>query len=105
LIAYHRPKNAAVEEHALMLERWVRTLLAAGVPASRITIVGFSRGSGITAYASARLRDVEINTALMGACANGDVKSPEPLVLGICSISTRPRTVFCRATCWRNAAS
>jgi hypothetical protein len=81
LIAYHRPKNAEVEEHAVMLERWVRRLLAAGVPASRITIVGFSRGSGITAYASARLRDVGVNTALMGACTNGDIKSPEPLVL------------------------
>jgi hypothetical protein len=82
LIAYHRPKNASVEEHASMLEHWVRRLLVAGVPASRITVVGFSRGSGITAYASARLRDTGINTALMGACVNGDISNPEPLVLG-----------------------
>lgn len=81
LIAYHRPKNADVEAHASMLENWVRRLLAAGVPASRITIVGFSRGSGITAYASARLRDAGINTALMGACVNGDIASREPLAL------------------------
>jgi hypothetical protein len=81
LIAFHRPKNANVELHSAMLEDWVRQLLAAGVPASRITLVGFSRGGGITAYASAHLRDVGINTALMGACANGDIKSPQPLAL------------------------
>jgi len=81
LIAFHRPKNANVELHSAMLEDWVRQLLAAGVPASRITLVGFSRGSGITAYASAHLRDVGINTALMGACANGDIESPQPLAL------------------------
>lgn len=82
LIAFHRPKNADVEEHASILERWVRRLLAVGVPASRITVIGFSRGSSITAYASARLRDAGINTALMGACVNGDIMSGEPLVLG-----------------------
>jgi hypothetical protein len=81
LIAFHRPKNVDVELHSAMLENWVRKLLAAGVPASRITLVGFSRGSGITAYASAHLRHAGINTALMGACANGDINSPEPLVL------------------------
>ena len=81
LIAYHRPKNADVEAHVAMLTGWVRKLVAAGVPPSRITLIGFSRGSQITAYASARLRDAGINTALMGACINGDIPSREPLVL------------------------
>ncbi len=64
-------------------ERWVRQLLAAGVPASRITIVGFSRGSYITAYAADRLRDTGIHTALLGSCSNGDVTTNgAPLVLG-----------------------
>ena len=66
-----------------MLERWVRQLLAAGVPASRITIVGFSKGSYITAFAADRLRETGIHTALLGSCSNGDVTtSGAPLVLG-----------------------
>jgi hypothetical protein len=82
LIAFHRPKNADAKAYAAMLEEWVRKLLKAGVPASRITIVGFSRGSGITAYAAARLRDTGIQTALMGACSNGDIPGGDALKLG-----------------------
>src|SRR4029078_5096411 len=55
LIARERAKNADLAAYAALLERWVRQLLDAGVPASRITIVGFSRGSYITAYAADRL--------------------------------------------------
>ena len=83
LIAQQRPKDADIGTFAAMLERWVRQLLAAGVPASRITIVGFSRGSYITAVAADRLRETGIHTALLGSCSNGDVTtSGAPLVLG-----------------------
>jgi hypothetical protein len=83
LIAQQRPKNAEVGTYVAMLEGWVRQLLKAGVPASRITIVGFSRGSYITAHAADRLRDTRIHTALLGACVNGDMPtSGAPLVLG-----------------------
>ena len=83
LIAQQRPKDADIGTYAAMLERWVRQLLRAGVPASRITIVGFSRGSYITAVAADRLRETGIHTALLGSCSNGDVTtSGAPLVLG-----------------------
>jgi pimeloyl-ACP methyl ester carboxylesterase len=83
LIAQQRPKNADIGTYTAMLERWVRQLLAAGVPASRITIVGFSQGSYITAYSADRLRETGIHTALLGSCSNGDITtSGAPLVLG-----------------------
>ncbi|MES2605863.1 MAG: alpha/beta hydrolase, partial [Pseudomonadota bacterium] len=65
------------------LESWVIQLLDAGVKPSRITLVGFSRGSHLTAYASARLKDRGINTALLASCLKGDISSNDaPLVLG-----------------------
>jgi hypothetical protein len=64
LIAPQRPKNADIETYVTMLERWVRQLLEAGVPASRITIVGFSRGSYITALAAGRLKETGIHGVL-----------------------------------------
>jgi pimeloyl-ACP methyl ester carboxylesterase len=83
LIAQQRPKNADLATYAATLERWIRQLLGAGVPASRITIVGFSRGSYIAAYAADRLRETGIHTALLGSCSNGDVATNgAPLVLG-----------------------
>jgi pimeloyl-ACP methyl ester carboxylesterase len=82
LIAYQRPRNAEFNIHALQIEAWVRRLLLAGVKPSRITIVGFSRGSTLTAHASARLRDTGINTALLASCFRGDIKADPPLVLG-----------------------
>jgi pimeloyl-ACP methyl ester carboxylesterase len=83
LIAQQRPKNADIGTYTAMLEHWVRQLVAAGVPASRITIVGFSRGSYITAHAADRLRETGIHTALLGSCSNGDLPTRgAPLVLG-----------------------
>jgi predicted esterase len=83
LIAEQRPKNTDIAAYTARLEGWVRELLKAGVPASRITLAGFSRGSHLAAYASARLRDTGIHTALMGSCVDGDVPGQDaPYVLG-----------------------
>jgi hypothetical protein len=83
LIAQQRPKDADIPTYVGILESWVKQLLAAGVPASRITLVGFSRGSHITAYAAGRLQNTGIHTALMGSCIKGDIAdNGVPLVLG-----------------------
>jgi hypothetical protein len=81
LIAPQRPKSDD-DAYADTLVAWVRALLAAGVPAGRITLVGFSRGSYLTLIASARLADAGINTAVMAICQNGDVENDPPLKLG-----------------------
>jgi hypothetical protein len=83
LIAEQRPQNTDIASYTTRLEGWVRKLLDAGVPARRITLVGFSRGSHLTAYVSARLRTTGIHTALLGACVEGDIpNNGVPLQLG-----------------------
>jgi len=60
----------------------VAALLDAGVAPGRITLVGFSRGAGLTAIAASRLADTGINTALMAICSDGFVTGAPDLRLG-----------------------
>jgi hypothetical protein len=82
LIAQQRPKNTEIPPYVAKLESWVRQLVAAGVKPSRVTLVGFSRGGQLTAYASDGLRSLGINTAILAACSNGDIARAPPLSLG-----------------------
>lgn len=82
LIAHHRPKGTDVRAYVDTLESWVRKLVDAGVAPDRITLVGFSRGAQLTAYASSRLRSLGIGTVLMGVCSNGDLRGTPPVILG-----------------------
>lgn len=81
LIAYQRPKRAD-DSYAAMLQSWVRRLLDAGVKPTQITLVGFSRGAGLTALASNGLASFGINTALMAICEDGEVSHSPGLNLG-----------------------
>lgn len=81
LIADHRPKDTDAHAYARVLETWVRRLIAAGVEPTRITLVGFSKGGYLTAFAADRIRDARINTVLLATCLDGDVKGPAPLRL------------------------
>lgn len=82
LIAFQRPKDADFVPQSELLESWVRRLVDAGVEPSRITLVGFSRGGHLTAHAAARLAPLGINTAVLGACIDGDISAKPSLVLG-----------------------
>jgi hypothetical protein len=84
LIAVQRKKGLDNETHAAQLESWVRRLVQAGVKPSRITLVGFSRGSQITGLASSHLASLNINTALLAICSDGDLEldPAPPLILG-----------------------
>jgi hypothetical protein len=81
LIAYQRPKSTD-DSYADTLQSWVRRLLDAGVHPSRITLVGFSRGAGLTAIASNGLASAGINTALLAICEEGEVSHAPGLLLG-----------------------
>jgi hypothetical protein len=82
LIAHQRPKDTEFFSYIDTLESWVRKLVEAGVRTSRITLVGFSRGSHLTAYASARVKSYGINTALLASCLDGDIGGKDaPLAL------------------------
>ncbi len=82
LIAHHRPANTDIQHYVSVLDNWVKRLIEAGVPPTHITLVGFSRGSHLTAFASGRLSDLNINTVLLAACAKGDIPAESPPRLG-----------------------
>jgi hypothetical protein len=82
LIAYQRPKNADFDGYVQTLKSWVRRLLDAGVRPSRISLVGFSRGGQMTAYAASDLAAERINTALLAICTGGDFEREPSLILG-----------------------
>jgi hypothetical protein len=82
LIAQQRPKDTDVGAYVATLTSWVRRLVGAGVPPSRITLVGFSKGAQLTAYASSDLESVGINTAILAICEHGDVYREPHLILG-----------------------
>ena len=82
LIAYQRPKNSDVAGHVETLKLWVRRLINAGVKPTRITLVGFSRGGQLTAYASSDLESAGINTAVLAICEDGDFHRDPSLILG-----------------------
>jgi hypothetical protein len=50
----------------------VRALLAAGVPAEHVTVVGFSKGGGIARRTSALLKNDRVNFVFLAACGDGD---------------------------------
>lgn len=68
LIAFHRPKDTDEFKYAVSLEKQVRQLVAAGVSAKNITLVGFSRGAFITGLTSDKLSDIGVNTVLLAGC-------------------------------------
>jgi hypothetical protein len=82
LVAHHRPANTDFAAYVATLESWVGRMIDAGVPASRITLVGFSRGAQLTVVAASRLRAAGINTALLAVCIEGDFSSDPEVELG-----------------------
>lgn len=83
LIAAHRPKNTDPFKYATELNRQVRQLVDAGVPAANITIMGFSRGAFITGLASDKLADLSVNTVILAGCGGlGSARFPDIRVYG-----------------------
>jgi len=68
VIAERREPDADPAVWADRTVRQVRRLIAAGVPANAITVVGFSKGGAIAFLASARLAEDGINFVVLGAC-------------------------------------
>jgi pimeloyl-ACP methyl ester carboxylesterase len=81
LIAHHRPKDTDVDEYADLFASWIDSLLESGVPATNITLIGFSRGSHLTALTADRFNAYDINTVLMAGCVNGDMAFEPPISL------------------------
>lgn len=73
-----RPKAATLDESAAKVVDQVRALLASGVPASRIAVVGGSMGAAIALRASLRLQNPAVSFSVLGACMSQSV----PQLLG-----------------------
>lgn len=86
-----RPKSATVSDAADRVVAQVRSLLASGVPAERVTIVGGSMGAAIGLVASARLQNPSLRFAVLGPCLTESVprlraeegKAPSGAILSI----------------------
>jgi hypothetical protein len=71
LIAYHRPKNTESKAFAKKLVNDVNLLIEKGVKPENITLLGFSRGGGITIRASHYLKSPKVRIGLLAACPRG----------------------------------
>jgi pimeloyl-ACP methyl ester carboxylesterase len=68
-----RPKGESVSASADRVVGQVRSLIASGVPASRITVVGGSMGGSIALLASLRLQDPAVGYCVLGVCLSRSV--------------------------------
>ena len=68
VISEQRQKNTDSWVYAKKIAGQITTLLNAGVPAKNITVVGASKGAGITIYISDLLENKEINYVIMAIC-------------------------------------
>jgi hypothetical protein len=65
-----RSRGADPHASARRVADQVATLQNAGVPAQRITVVGFSKGGAIAIFAAALIADDEINFVFLAACGS-----------------------------------
>ena len=68
VISEQRPKDTEPSVYASKIKGQLTTLLEAGVPPTHITVVGASKGAGITIYVSNLLGVDGINYVILGIC-------------------------------------
>jgi hypothetical protein len=68
VISEQRSRNADGVDHARRVSDQIDTLLASGVPAGSITVVGASKGAAIAILVSSLVADPAVNYVLLGAC-------------------------------------
>jgi dienelactone hydrolase len=70
VIAEQRPGGTDFRAFGSHVADQLRRLLAAGVPAERISVVGFSKGGAIAMVASALLKDPSVTFVFLGSCGD-----------------------------------
>jgi hypothetical protein len=74
VISEQRSKNTDGLTYARRIAEQITSLVDAGVPAKNITVVGASKGAGITIFVSHLLENVEINYVIMAICHPDEVR-------------------------------
>lgn len=82
LIAYHRALDTKPRVFAKKLASDVNLLIKKGVKAENISLVGFSRGGGITILASSYINSTAVNIVLLAACSSFMKEHAEFTVVG-----------------------
>ena len=69
----HAPQREAgsIDGHASQIASQIQGLIASGVPARQIAVVGFSRGGHVALVTAARLRNPEISYVVLAGCTRG----------------------------------
>jgi hypothetical protein len=70
IISEIRPSGTDGLEYARRVVGWITYMLDAGVSPQDITVVGFSKGAGITLYVSDMLDNSDINYVLIAICGD-----------------------------------
>ena len=73
VISEPRPKGTDVQQYAAKVVGQINSLVQAGVPPQKITVVGASKGGAIAVATSSQLKNRDINFALVAACGNSDM--------------------------------
>lgn len=82
VISEQRGPGTNIDTFAEHVAGQVRELMAAGVSAERITVIGFSKGGGIAIRTSALLKNEKINFVFLAACGDGDFSGVDIHVRG-----------------------
>jgi len=77
VISEPRPQGTQVKPYAAQVVDQIKKLLASGVPAGNITVVGASKGGVIGAYVSAMLGNANINYVLLAGLFEKCLVDPE----------------------------
>jgi len=77
LYAEQRPKNTDPAKYAEKTIKQINGLIKQGIAAKNITLLGFSRGAGISIRVSSALKNQGLNYVIMANCGSWFEKSPE----------------------------
>ena len=82
VLSERRAKDTDPDQYARHVADQVTSLIRAGTPPSSITVVGFSKGSGIALISSSLLANPSVNFVFMAGCSEGAFNRPDFHVTG-----------------------
>jgi len=80
VVSEARPRNTDPDAYADKVAKQIEDLLAKGVPARRITVIGASKGAVITMLVSTKVRSPEVGYVILANC-NDWVRENHPIDL------------------------
>ena len=98
VISEQRSKDTDGIKYAGRVAEQVTALLETGVPAKNITVVGASKGAGITIYISHFLENEDLNYVLMAICAPETVAD---LIQNQVTLNGNVLSIYDSRTSWR----